>query len=265
MPISWPGVRLSDAEIERYGRQLILDGVGEEGQLRLARSRVLVIGAGALGSPVIMYLAGAGVGQVTVADDDVVDLSNLSRQVAHGEPDLGVGKASSAARSAARVNSSVRIVTLPTRLEGVALDASVAEQDLVCDATDNLESKFAINDACVRAGVPLVHAAVVGFGGQLLTVVPGGPCYRCLFGEDPGEDAVPGCAQAGILGPVGAVVGGMQAVEALKLLLGVGVPLAGRLLVYDGLAQRAREVSFPLNPDCRAAHARRDPPPEEKT
>jgi molybdopterin/thiamine biosynthesis adenylyltransferase len=245
---------LTDAQVERYSRQLILDGVGEAGQARLRDARVLVVGAGALGSPVVQYLAAAGVGRVVIMDGDEVELSNLSRQPLHGEADLGAGKAESAAAAARAINSEVAVEAIARRLAPGEAAAAVAGFDLVCDATDDFAIKFALNDACVGAGVPLVHAAVLQFGGQLTTVIPGGPCVRCLFGGEPDPAAVPTCAQAGILGPVAAVVGGMQATEALKLLLGVGTPLSGRLLVYDGLRPRARVVDFPRDPACTAPH-----------
>jgi molybdopterin/thiamine biosynthesis adenylyltransferase len=245
---------LTDAQVERYSRQLILDGVGEAGQARLGDARVLVVGAGALGSPVVQYLAAAGVGRVVIMDGDEVELSNLSRQPLHGEADLGAGKAESAAAAARAINSEVAVEAIARRLAPGEAAAAVPGFELVCDATDDFVIKFALNDACVGAGVPLVHAAILQFGGQLTTVIPGGPCVRCLFGGEPDPAAVPTCAQAGILGPVAAVVGGMQATEALKLLLGVGTPLSGRLLVYDGLRPRARVVDFPRDPACTAPH-----------
>jgi molybdopterin/thiamine biosynthesis adenylyltransferase len=245
---------LSEAEVERYSRQLILEGVGAAGQARLRAASALVVGAGALGSPVLLYLAAAGVGRITVADGDQVDLSNLSRQVLHGEADLGADKAASAAAAARRVNSLVEVTPLRRRLLPGDLPGLVPGFDLVCDASDNFETRFAVNDACVGAAVPLVHAAVLGWGGQVMTVVPGGPCYRCLFGSPPDAELVPTCAQAGILGPVAATLGSMQATEALKLLLGAGRPLSGRLLIYDSLEPRAREVAFSRDPACVAPH-----------
>jgi adenylyltransferase/sulfurtransferase len=247
-------VSLTYPQVDRYSRQLILDGVGEAGQARLSAARVLVVGAGALGSPVVLYLAAAGVGRLVIIDGDEVELSNLSRQPLHREADLGSAKAESAAAAARAINAEVVVEAVVRRLAPEDAAATVAGYHLVCDATDDFAIKFALNDACVGAGVPLVHAAVLQFGGQLTTVVPGGPCLRCLFGGEPDPAAVPTCAQAGILGPVAAVVGGMQATEALKLLLDVGTPLSGRLLVYDGLRPRARVVDFPRDPNCTAPH-----------
>ncbi|MEA2682582.1 MAG: SAMP-activating enzyme [Chloroflexota bacterium] len=249
--------RLSDQEVERYSRQLILDGVGEAGQRKLAEARVLVVGAGALGAPVIQYLAGAGVGRLEIWDGDRVELSNLARQPVHGDDDLGSSKAESATRAARRINGAVDVVAVSRRMQAEEVGAVVIPQTVVCDATDDFEIKFALNDACVAAGVPLVHAAILEYGGQLTSVVPGGPCLRCLFGAPPAPGEVPTCAQAGILGPVAAVVGGMQAVETLKLVLGVGEPLSGRLLVYDALRPRARTVDFPIDLSCAAPHPRR--------
>ena len=245
---------LSDAQVERYSRQLILDGVGEAGQARLGAARVLVVGAGALGSPVVQYLAAAGVGRLTIIDGDLVELSNLSRQPLHGEADLGASKSESAASAARALNSDVDVEAVTKRLSSEEAGARVAGYDVVCDATDDFVIKFALNDACVGAGVPLVHAAILQYGGQLTTIVPGGPCYRCFFGAPPDPAAVPTCAQAGVLGPVAAVVGGMQATEALKLILGVGDPLSGRLLVYDALRPRTREVNFERDRACTAPH-----------
>ncbi|MFY9616030.1 MAG: HesA/MoeB/ThiF family protein [Candidatus Dormiibacterota bacterium] len=251
-----PVAELSDAAVERYSRQLILDGVGEAGQQRLRQASVLVVGAGALGSPVIAYLAAAGVGALTIFDGDQVELSNLGRQPLHGEADIGRRKAESAAEAAGAINSEVRLKAEVRRLSPADAVTAVLGYDVVCDATDDFEIKFALNDACVGARVPLVHAAILEYGGQLTTVLPGGPCYRCLFGTPPGADEIPTCAQAGILGTVAAVVGGMQATEALKVILGVGSPLSGRLLIYDGLRPRTRVVDFGRHPDCTAPHDR---------
>jgi adenylyltransferase/sulfurtransferase len=203
---------------------------------------------------VIQYLVGAGVGEVEVWDGDRVEPSNLPRQPVHAEGDIGRYKAESACESAARINPAVRVVPVPRRLEAGDMPAVVAGRTVVCDACDDFETKFALNDACLAAGVPLAHAAILEFGGQLTTVTDPGPCLRCLFGEPPGAGEIPTCAQAGILGPVAAVVGGMQAVEVMKLVLGVGEPLSGRLLVYDALRPRARTIEFRRDPVCRAPH-----------
>jgi len=245
---------MNDAEVERYSRQLVLEGVGAAGQARIRSASVLVVGAGALGSPAVQYLAAAGVGTLTILDGDSVDLSNMNRQPLHAESDIGAAKAESAASAARRINGAVDVRAEPRRLAPSDATAAVRGHTVVIDATDDFATKFALNDACVGARVPLVHGAILEFGGQLTTVVPGGPCYRCLFGAPPAEGEMPTCASAGILGPVAAVIGGMQAVEALKLVLGVGEPLSGRLLVYDGLRPRVREVSFRRDPACAAPH-----------
>ncbi|MEA2645096.1 MAG: SAMP-activating enzyme [Chloroflexota bacterium] len=245
---------LSDAEVERYSRQLILRGVGEAGQRLLQQASVLVVGAGALGSPVIAYLAGAGVGRLTIVDGVAVDVSNLSRQPLHAEAGLGAGKAASAAATALGINSAVDVRAERRRLSAGDASAAVAGHDIVCDCTDDFEIKFALNDACLGAAVPLAHAAVLEFGGQLTTIVPGGPCLRCLFGAPPAPGEVPTCAQAGILGPVAGVVGAMQANEVLNLILGLGEPLSGRLMIYEGLRPRARIVDFAIDPACPAPH-----------
>lgn len=249
--------RLGDDDVERYSRQLVLDGVGEAGQRKLASARVLVVGAGALGSPVIQYLAAAGAGEIEIWDGDRVEASNLGRQPLHGEADLGAAKAESAAATARGINGTIRVIAAPRRLEADAVAGVVAGRTVVCDASDDFETKFALNDACLAAGVPLVHAAILEFGGQLTTILPDGPCLRCLFGAPPGPGDIPTCAQAGILGPVAAVVGGMQAVEAMKLVLGLGAPLSGHLLVYDALRPRARTVDFGFDPSCPAPHPNR--------
>jgi len=245
---------LTDVQVERYSRQLILKGVGEAGQRRLAAASVLVVGAGGLGSPVVAYLASAGVGRITVADGDRVEASNLNRQPLHGDADVGRSKAESGAEAARRLNPEVAVTSLAARLDAAAIPGAIAGHTVVCDATDDLATKFALNDACVAAGIPLVHAAILEYGGQLTTVVPGGPCYRCLFGAPPNPADVPSCAEAGILGSVAGVVGSLQATEALKLILGVGQPLSGRLLIYDGLEQRTRQVAFQRDPACAAPH-----------
>ena len=193
-------------------------------------------------------------GEIEVWDGDRVETSNLPRQPLHAQGDVGRFKAESACESAAGINPGVGLVPVARRLRIGDMAGAVAGMTVVCDASDDFETKFALNDACLAAGVALVHAAILEFGGQLTTVTPGGPCLRCLFGEAPGAGEIPTCAQAGILGPVAAVVGGMQAVEAMKLVLGVGTSLSGRLLVYDALRPRARTVDFPRDPSCRAPH-----------
>lgn len=244
---------LAETEVRRYSRQILLPQVGGAGQERLKASRVLVVGAGGLGSPAALYLAAAGVGTLGVCDDDRVDLSNLQRQVLHATGDLGRPKVDSAAEKLGSLNPEIRVVRHPERLGAGNGARLLAGYDAVVDASDTFESKFAVNDACAARGVPYVFSGILGFEGQVLTVVPGqGPCYRCLFREPPPPGAVPTCAQAGILGPVAGVMGSVQALEVLKLLLGAGSLLTGRLLLFDGLALSFREVEVRRDPSCPA-------------
>jgi adenylyltransferase/sulfurtransferase len=246
-------VSLSEAEIQRYSRQIILRQVGGEGQERLKAARVLVVGAGGLGSPAALYLAAAGVGTVGVCDDDVVDLTNLQRQVIHATADLGRSKVASAAERLRALNPEIRVVEHRARLVAANAAEILSGYDAVLDGSDTFASKFLVNDACAVLGLPYVFSGILGFEGQLLTVVPGrGPCYRCFFREPPAPGAVPTCAQAGILGPVAGVLGSLQALEVLKLLLGLDTPLVGRLLLFDGLRLTFREVEVRRDPRCPA-------------
>lgn len=243
---------LSDAQLERYARHVILDEVGEAGQLRLLASRVLVVGAGGLGSPVLLYLAAAGVGTLGIVDDDAVELSNLQRQVVHAAAAAGTPKTASAAASLARLDPALRVECHALRLTEENAGALVRRYDLVVDGSDTLATRFAVNAACVAARVPLVTGALFRFEGQVTVLRPwrGGPCYRCLVPETPAEGTVPRCVEAGLLGPVAGVVGTLQATEALKVLLGLGTPLDGRILFYDALGGRTYEVSVARRPDC---------------
>lgn len=244
---------LSEAEIQRYSRQILLPQVGGAGQERLMGARVLVVGAGGLGSPAALYLAAAGVGTVGVCDDDRVDLTNLQRQIIHDSAALGQPKTASAARRLRALNPEIAVVEHPQRLRAANAPDILAGYDLVLDGADTFASKFLINDACVAAGIPYVFAGVLGFEGQLLSVVPGqSACYRCFFREPPPPGAVPTCAQAGILGPVAGVLGSLQALEALKRLLGTGRSGAGRLLLFDGEELTLREIGVRRDPRCPA-------------
>ena len=249
----------TDDQLERYSRHLILREIGVRGQKRLLASRVLVIGAGGLGSPVAMYLAAAGVGVIGIADDDAVDLTNLQRQIMHATGDVGTPKVDSAAATMRAINPDVTVETHRMRVDAGTIAALIDGYDVVVDATDNFAAKFLINDACVLAGKPYVYGAAVRFEGQVMDVVPGrGPCYRCIFRDMPAAGEVPSCREAGVLGAVvgviGAVVGvigSMQAVEAVKLLLGIGEPLVARMMTFDALAMTCRAVSLPeREPDC---------------
>ena len=246
---------LSEQQIQRYARHIVLQEVGGVGQEKLLASRVLAIGAGGLGSPLLMYLAAAGVGTIGLVDDDVVSLSNLQRQIAHHTADVGRRKVESAADTAGRLNPDARIVRHPVRLDAGNVMDLVAGYDVIADGSDNFETRFLLNDACYLARKTLVSAAVLRFDGQLSTFKahePGEhPCYRCIFGEAPPSDFAPTCASGGVLGALAGVMGTLQATEVLKELLGVGEGLSGRLLIYDGLAAEFRKVRVRRDPDCR--------------
>jgi len=243
---------ITDEQLLRYARHVALDEIGEDGQAKLLAARALVVGAGGLGSPVLLYIAAAGVGRITIVDDDRVDLTNLQRQIAHTTARLGEPKAESAATAAAAINPEVRVEALNARLDASNAMDLVHGQDVVVDGSDNFATRFLLNDACHLSRVPLVSAALLRFEGQLSTFKAWarGPCYRCLHPEPPPEDAVPRCEQAGILGAVAGVMGAMQAAEVVKELLGVGESLAGTLVLYDALSATVRRIGVPKNPDC---------------
>jgi molybdopterin/thiamine biosynthesis adenylyltransferase/ribosomal protein S18 acetylase RimI-like enzyme len=247
-------MELSEAQFHRYARHLILDEVGEEGQENLLASRVLVVGAGGLGSPMLLYLAAAGVGTLGVIDHDTVDLTNLQRQIAHASDRIGMAKVESARRAIAEVNPEIRVETHPVALDAGNVASLVASYDLVADGSDNFATRYLLTDACFAARKPLVAAALAPFDGQLSTYKPylgaGHPCYRCLFREAPPPDLVPRCETAGILGAVAGVIGTLQAVEILKELLGIGESLSGTLLMYDALDTRFQRIKLPKDPDC---------------
>ena len=247
-------MELSEEQFHRYARHLILDEVGEEGQEKLLASRVLVVGAGGLGSPMLLYLAAAGVGTLGIIDNDRVDLTNLQRQVVHATERIGTLKVESARTTLAAVNDDIRIETHPVRLTAENAGAIIAGYDLVADGSDNFATRYLLTDECFRLRTPLVAAALSPFEGQLSTFRPylgaGHPCYRCLFREPPPPDAVPRCEEAGILGAVAGVMGTLQAVEALKELLGLGDSLDGTLLIYDALQARFHRIRIAKDPDC---------------
>ena len=242
---------LTNEEVARYSRHLIMPEVGMDGQLKLKAASVLCIGAGGLGSPVAMYLAAAGVGRIGIVDFDVVDYSNLQRQIIHGTPDVGRPKLDSARDSLAAINPEVRIDT-----HNVALSSSNAldlfrEYDIIVDGTDNFPTRYLVNDACVLLGKPNCYGSIFRFEGQASVFgAPGGPCYRCLYPEPPPPGLVPSCAEGGVLGILPGVVGTIQATEALKLIMGAGEPLIGRFLIYDALRMRFRELKLRKDPDC---------------
>lgn len=245
----------SEDDIQRYSRHILLPEVGGTGQARLREARVLVVGAGGLGSPVLLYLAAAGVGTLGLIDDDRVELSNLQRQVAHVTTRLGASKVASAAEAVRAINPAVAIETYAERLTAANALALIASYDLVCDGTDNFSTRFLIADAAVLARRTLVSAAVLRFEGQLSTFKPHAgpeaPCYRCLYPEPPPPGLVPSCSEAGVLGAVTGVMGTLQATEAVKEILGIGEGLSGRLLAWDALAQRFQTIRLKRDPHCR--------------
>ncbi len=243
--------------LERYSRHLALPGVGLEGQRRLAAATVLLVGAGGLGSPAALYLAAAGVGTLRLVDDDVVERSNLQRQVIHREDAIGAPKVDSAAAAIRALNPRVRVEAVRERLASANVDALMAGVDVVFDGADNFPARYLLSDACLKHARPMVHGAVQRFAGQVAVFDPAhargvAPCYRCLFPQPPGAGEAPNCAEAGVLGVLPGIIGLLQANEVLKLLLGVGEPLRGRLLQVDGLGARVRELRVPADPDCPA-------------
>ncbi len=236
----------SNEQLERYSRHIILKEVGAKGQKKLLNSSVLIIGAGGLGAPAAMYLAAAGIGRIGIADADEVDLSNLQRQIIHATEDLGKAKVQSAKETMNRMNPDVTVDTYRTFVDSENITDLIKDYDFIIDGTDNFPAKFLINDACVMAGKPFSHAGIIRFKGQLMTYVPGqGPCYRCVFKNPPPKDAVPTCKQAGVIGAMGGVIGSLQAMEAIKYLLGVGDLLTGYLLTYDALKMEFRKIKLP--------------------
>ncbi len=255
LPIEVPRV-LTQAERERYGRHLTVPEVGEAGQLKLLSSRVLLIGAGGLGSPAAFYLAAAGVGTLGIVDDDIVDRSNLQRQILHTDERVGTAKVESARATLVALNPAIRVDTYEERLTAANVERLFSGYDLVIDGSDNFATRYLVNDACVKLGLPNVHGSIFRFEGQLSVFWPAdparrGPCYRCLFPEPPPADLAPSCAEAGVLGVLPGVIGTLEAIEAIKLLLGIGEPLVGRLVLYDALAQRFNEVRVGPDPHCQ--------------
>ena len=241
---------LESTQLDRYSRHIIMDEIGPEGQATLLNSRVLVVGAGGLGAPVIQYLAAAGVGTLGVVDDDAVERSNLQRQVIHGDGDVGRPKVESAADFVADPHPDVTVEPHGRRLGPDNAEELVADYDLVVDAADNFPTRYLLNDACRLADTPLVNGAVYKFEGQATTLVPDGPCYRCLFPEPPDPGTVPDCATTGVLGALPGTIGCLQATEAVKLLVGIGDPLVGTLLSYDAMDLATERVPYEATPDC---------------
>ena len=237
---------LTNEQIERYSRHILLKEVGVRGQKKLLGAKVLVIGAGGLGSPVLMYLAAAGVGTIGIADADNVDITNLQRQIIHGTEDIGKPKVESAKETINALNSDVNVITYHEFISSENILGIIKDYDFIIDGTDNFAAKFLINDACVMAEKPFSHAGILRFQGQLMTYVPHkGPCYRCVFTEPPEKDAVPSCKEAGVIGAMAGVIGSLQALEAIKYILGIGELLTGNLLTYNALTMEFRKVPLP--------------------
>ncbi len=251
LPVARAEDGLSDAERRRYARHLVIPEVGPSGQRRLKEAKVLLVGAGGLGSPAAVYLACAGVGTLGIVDFDRVDESNLQRQILHTPPRVGMRKVESAKRTIEEMNPLVRVEPFDTRLTSENADEIVAKFDVVVDGADNFPTRYLINDACVKHGKPNVHGSVFRFEGQASVFLRGrSPCYRCLYPEPPPPGMTQSCADAGVLGVLPGVIGLIQAIETIKLVLGQGEPLFGRLLVYDALAATFRELKIRANPEC---------------
>lgn len=244
---------LTNEQLERYSRHIILQQVGGKGQQKILTGKVLIIGAGGLGAPAAMYLAAAGVGHIGLVDYDTVDLSNLQRQIIHLTQDVGKPKIESARETIAAMNPDVKVHVYDEMVNAANIRDIINDQDydFIIDGTDNFPAKFLVNDACVMLKKPFSHAGIIRFQGQTMTYVPGkGPCYRCVFPQMPPKDAVPTCRQAGVLGVMGGVIGTLQATEALKFLLGTGELLTGYLLTYDALTMNFRKIKISRNANC---------------
>ncbi|MBU4252099.1 MAG: molybdopterin-synthase adenylyltransferase MoeB [Candidatus Omnitrophica bacterium] len=243
-------MNFNEEQIERYSRHIILGDVGVEGQQKIMAGKVLIIGVGGLGAPAALYLAAAGVGTIGLVDGDNVELSNLQRQVIHFTPDVGKPKVLSAQEKIASINPDVKVLTYQSRVYSGNIAGIIKDYDFIIDGTDNFAAKFLINDACVFGAKPFSHGGILRFEGQAMTYVPGQTCYRCIFGSPPPKGAVPTCSQAGILGAVAGMLGTIQAAEALKFLIGKGELLINRLLIFNALEMKFRQVEFKRNPDC---------------
>ena len=241
---------LSDEQLERFSRHIILKDVGIEGQERILQGKVLIVGAGGLGAPAALYLAAAGVGTIGIVDGDVVDRTNLQRQVIHFTPDIGKPKVASAREKMLQINPEMTVRAYQERVFAHNVLDIVRDYDFIIDGTDNFPAKFLINDACVLAQKPFSHGGILRFDGQTMTYVPGNACYRCVFLQPPPRNAVPTCSQAGVLGAVAGMLGTIQAAEALKYLIGKGQLLTDRLLIFDALAMEFRTARFKRNPKC---------------
>jgi molybdopterin-synthase adenylyltransferase len=242
----------TDSQIERYSRHIILPEVGGKGQKKLARAKVLIIGAGGLGSPAALYLTAAGVGTIGLVDGDVVDLSNLQRQILHTTDTIGTPKVESGRAMLNALNPDVTVATYPTNITAENIMDILTGYDLVLDGSDNFTTRYLVNDACFLAGKPLISGSIFRFEGQLTTLRPkdGFPCYRCLYAEPPPAGLVPNCQEAGVLGVLAGTIGVLQAAEAIKEIVGVGTSLAGSILMYDALDMTFRKTRVPKDPRC---------------
>ena len=249
---------LTDAQVERYARHILLKEVGGVGQEKLLNAKVLVIGAGGLGSPAVLYLAAAGVGTIGVMDADLVDLSNLQRQIAHTTDRIGMSKVESAAQAARAINPDVNIVPIEARFDATNAMDAIADYDIIADGSDNFETRFLINDACYLSKKTLVSAAILRFDGQIGTFKAHeidadgnhGPCYRCIFREPPPPGQIPSCAEAGVMGAMCGMMGSLQTTEILKEIMGIGDSLSGSLMVVDGLGTDFRKINVKADPGC---------------
>lgn len=244
----------TDEQLQRYARHIVLPEVGGVGQEKLLGARILVVGAGGLGAPLLLYLAAAGIGTLGVVDDDVVDLSNLQRQIIHATGRIGISKVESAARAVAEVNPGVRLVPHAERLISDNVNRLIADYDIVADGSDNFDTRFLLNDACHLAGKTLVSGAILRFEGQVSTfkshLGTDYPCYRCLYRDPPPPGMIPSCSEGGVLGALAGTVGSLQATEVLKEVMGIGDSLAGQLLLYDALDATFRKIKLPRDPSC---------------
>ena len=249
---------MTNEQVMRYGRHLIMPEVGVEGQEKLNAAKLLLVGAGGLGSPSALYLAASGVGEITIIDPDVVDLSNLQRQILHDTTSVGTPKVESAKRRINEINPNVKVNAIQDKLTNENVRQLVRDHDLVVDGTDNFETRYMVNDACIFEGKPNVYGSIFRFDGQATVFCAqdqGGPCYRCLYPEPPPPGMVPSCAEGGVLGILPGVVGVIQATEAIKLIIGKGNPLIGRLMLYDALAMKFRELKIRKDPSCPVCSA----------
>ncbi|MFB6283892.1 MAG: ThiF family adenylyltransferase [Halobacteria archaeon] len=251
--------KLDEEQVDRYSRHIILDEVGPQGQAELLNSRVLCIGAGGLGSPIIQYLAAAGIGTIGIVDDDEVERSNLQRQVIHGDGDVGRKKVDSAADFVEQLNPDIEVEKHPTRVDSTNIEGLIESYDFVVDGTDNFATRYLVNDACTLANKPFSHGAIFKFEGQVTSFTdPDGPCYRCMFPEAPPEGMVPNCAATGVIGVLPGVVGVIQATEVVKYVLGKGEPLDGRMMFYNSLDMSFDEVEIRKDPNCPVCSSSRE-------